>query len=71
MKITDTHKKILRHIKKNPQATLKELGIASGIGATSTVDYHRKALMAAGLLRVTYAWEVIDTNQTRTPVGKE
>jgi DNA-binding Lrp family transcriptional regulator len=66
MKITDTHKKILRHIKKNPQATLKELGEASGICSTSTVDYHRKALLAAGLLRRVYAWEVIDSDQTRT-----
>jgi hypothetical protein len=66
MKITDTHKKMLKYIKKNPQATLKELGEASGISSTSTVDYHRKALLAAGMLRVTYAWEVIDTNQTRT-----
>ena len=71
MKITDTHKKLLREIKKNPNITLKELGEATDISATATVDFHLRALMIEGLLRRGPKWEVIDSNQSRTPVGKE
>lgn len=66
MKITDIHKKLIREIGKNPNATLKKLGIVTGIHATATVDYHLKALMAEGLLRRGNKWEVVRTNQTRT-----
>lgn len=60
MKITEMHKKLLREIRKNPNVTLKELGVITGIHATATVDFHLRALMIEGLLRRGNKWEIVE-----------
>lgn len=60
MKITEIHKKLLRAIKKNPNGTLRQYGEEIGVSSTSTVDYYRKDLMLAGLLRRGNKWEIVE-----------
>jgi predicted transcriptional regulator len=59
MKITAKHQELLRAIKKNPNATLRELMEKADMNSTSTVDYYIKNLMVEGLLRRGNKWEIV------------
>ena len=58
MKITAKHQELLRAIKKNPNATLRELMEKVDMNSTSTVDYYIKNLMVEGFLRRGNKWEI-------------
>ena len=61
MKDHPARKKLLRFLKGNPEASVRDMKKAAGLSSTSVVDYHIGKLMAEGLLRkVPQRWEVME-----------
>lgn len=60
MKLSRKHQDLLKAIRKNPNATLRELQDVIDANATSVVDYHLTKLMAKGLLRKGDKWTVVE-----------
>ena len=61
MKQHPVRKKILRFLKTNPDASVRDILKATGLSSTSVVDYHVTKLIAAGeLKKITQRWEVIE-----------
>lgn len=60
MKLSRKHQDLLRAIRKNPNATLRELQEVIGANSTSVVDYYLTKMMARGLLKKNDKWEIIN-----------
>ncbi len=61
MKQHPARTKIIRFLKANPEASVRDIQAAAGLSSTSVADYHLGKLMAAGKLkRVAPKWEVAE-----------
>ena len=58
-----TRKKLLAAIRKNPEATVRDLQKTCKASTTSLVQHHLLVLQAAGVIRKVNRWEIIEEQE--------